>query len=473
MLWLYLHFPALLLDHIALSHQGPAPLAVISQTTHQVLQACPRAIQQGVRPGTPLKTALNLAPDLTMVRIDEDRQEQILEQQAHWLYRYVDRITLYPPDGLLTEAGSMERLYGGLENLHSQLQQTLRERQLNARISAGLTPLAARLMARGGEEIISADPATLSQHLTQLPLAMADFDNPTLQRLTRLGLNQLGDVAALPPPELARRLAPETLAHIQKIQGQRADPQQTWQPPRHFRQQADFALPVEKSQGLLFALQRMLSELEKDLLWRQQDTDSLLMVLHHHKHEPMRLRIRTTGPEHRAETFLKLLQIRLEQQPLAAPVESLELKVTRFLDRQSTDNGDLLGDSQNPDEAWHTLISRLQARLGETALSCLAPAADYRPERAWSTREIQRSPYGKKKHSPAHLPLRPLWLMNQPRPLEVTPDTWFSGPERISGGWWDGEQVLRDYYIARLPSGQLAWVFRDCHGSWLVHGWFG
>jgi protein ImuB len=68
---------------------------------------------------------------------------------------------------------------------------------------------------------------------------------------------------------------------------------------------------------------------------------------------------------------------------------------------------------------------------------------------------------------------RPLWLLKGPQPLTETPATWFSGPERISGGWWDGERVHRDYYIAQLQTGQLAWVFHDAQTGWFVHGWFG
>lgn len=470
--WLYLHFRHLLLDHIARAREADTPLAVLCHGSRRVLQACPRASALGVQPGTALKTALNLAPELVLIHADDERQARILEQQAHWLYRYMDRITLYPPDGLLADAGSVRRLYGGLPPLRKTLQQALAERQLNATLTTGPTPMAARLLARAGIDCFTGDPEQMASHLATLPLAATELEERTLQRLTRLGLASLGEVRQLPAAELARRLAPETLIHIQRILGQRPDPQTSWQPPRYFRQRADFGLPVEKTQGLLFALQRILADLESDLQWRQQDTDSLLLILHHYRHEPSRLRIRTTGAEHRAEAFLNLLRIRLEQHPLRAPVEALELRVTRFLDRHAATSTDLLGETPDSGEAWHTLVSRLQARLGEQALKHLAPAADHRPERAWSAHSLsglQQQPT----EPPEHLPLRPLWLLPHPAPLEITPQEWLSGPERISGGWWDGERVLRDYYIARLPEGQLAWIYRDNRQGWFVHGWFG
>lgn len=476
MRWLYLHFPQLLLDHINRARQEPTPLAIITGAHPQVIQACPRARQQGVQPGMPLKTAFNLAPELAMVRMDEGQQARILEQQAHWLYRYLDRITLYPPNGLLAEVSSVQKLYQGLENTLTLLTRALEQRQLNAYPAMGMTPLAARLTARAGSGVCSMEAGDLEQTVAALPLNAVEFDSRTLQRLTRLGLTRLSDVFDLPAMELARRLAPEVLAHVQRIQGQRPDPQMAWQPPHHFRQRADFAQDIEHAQSLLFALQRILGELETDLRWRQQDTDSLLLILHHRQHEPSRMRLRTTGPEHRADAFLNLLRIRFEQQPLVAPVYQLELVVQRFLSRQPDQHQDLLEQGGSPQEAWNTLISRLQARLGEQALTQLSPRADHRPERAWSAGKLQERhsrTFSEAAGDRQPAPPRPLWLLSKPEPLTVTPGFWLAGPERICGGWWDGQKVQRDYYTAQLPSGQLAWVFRDVREGWFIHGWFG
>ncbi|MCM0612435.1 DNA polymerase Y family protein [Marinobacter sediminum] len=472
MLWLYLHFPHLLLDHIRRSREGTDALVIVEGSGQKVIQACPEARDLGVHAGMRLKTAISLAPELGMVRADHQQEARILEDQARWLYRYAAHIVLAPPDGLLAEIGSLQRLYGGLPAVWQTVEQALDERQLTAWPGIGQTPLAARLIARAGKGECTSDQGHILRTLGRMPLPAAEFDSRTCTRLQRLGLNTLGEVFDLPAAELARRLSPETLAHVQKIQGARPDPQSPWQPPHHFRQEADFVQEIEQSQGLLFPLQRILSELEEDLCWRQQDTDSLLLVLHHRHEEPTRLRIRTSGPEHRAEAFLNLIRLRFEQQPLRAPVISLLLSVKRFLGREAAAGQDLLGETQDLNEAWHTLMSRLQARLGENALKQLTPQADHRPEQAWSASEIQRNtrPAATDNHL---LPRRPLWLLQGAQPLTEAPRVWFSGPERISGGWWDGQRVHRDYYIAQLNNGQLAWVFRDVRDGWFVHGWFG
>src|SRR5690554_5727849 len=472
MLWLYLHFPHLLLDHVRRSQQTQGALAVVDLAGQAILQVCPEADHLGIRPGMRLKTALGLAPDLVILHLDSQQETNLLEEQARWLYRYAAHITLSPPHGLWAEVSSLQRLYGGLPAVWQTVEQAMAERQLTAWLALGHTPLAAQLLAQAGKGECTADKGHILTALGKLPLVAAGFDEKSCTRLHRLGLNTLAEVFNLPARELARRLSPELLARVQKVQGTRPDPKSPWHPPHRFHQRADFIQEVEHAQGLLFALQRILAELEEDLCWRQQDTDTLLLVLQHRHEEPTRLRIRTTGPEHRAGVFLKLIQLKLDQQPLRAPVTGLVLAVKRFTGREAPGGQDLLGETQDLNEAWHTLISRLQTRLGEQALKQLAPRDDHRPEHAWSAGEV-RKPGKRQDSASVQLPHRPLWLLKGPRPLEQTPVAWHSGPERISGGWWDGQRVHRDYYIARLPGGELAWVFRDVNDGWFIHGWFG
>ena len=76
---------------------------------------------------------------------------------------------------------------------------------------------------------------------------------------------------------------------------------------------------------------------------------------------------------------------------------------------------------------------------------------------------------------------RPLWLLDEPAPLqhrlEQAPWVLKDGPERIESGWWDGNDLRRDYFVAETPEGAIAWIYRD-HlygvdaGEWFLHGLF-
>ena len=71
---------------------------------------------------------------------------------------------------------------------------------------------------------------------------------------------------------------------------------------------------------------------------------------------------------------------------------------------------------------------------------------------------------------------RPLWLLQKPVAIEPREDSLelVSGPERIESGWWDEQDVARDYYMAKNGRGQRLWIFHDHRTrSWFLHGLFG
>ncbi|MAA65703.1 MAG: DNA repair protein [Alteromonadaceae bacterium] len=473
MLWLYLHFPYLLLEHFSQSEPAPHPMALISGKPAKVLQANPPAASQGVAPGQTMQTAAALAPDLRLIPADLNEQQRILRQQAVWLYRHVARITLYAPDGILTEAGSLCRLHGGLEGLWKTLESELDRRNLTAWLACGHTPKAARLLARTRQGQCTDDRQALKQSLRSIPVEHAELDPKATERLQRMGLQSLGRIFQLPDRELARRLGPETCLGLQKLVGTAADPQKEWSPPAHFHRRLDFAEDVEHTSGLLFPLQRALQELEEELRWRQHSTDTLEIQLHHRVESATDLPLRSTAPEHRASAFLALLRLKLERLELISPVIGATLQVQRFISRHTPAGDDLFGESDSGrDEAWQHLLSRLQTRLGDGALRALSVQDDHRPEQACQYQAIDTAKTGAAMIRHA-LPRRPLWFLKAPQPLVHMPLEWLAGPERISAGWWDGERIQRDYYIARLHSGQTGWLFRDVTGGWFIHGWFG
>ena len=73
-------------------------------------------------------------------------------------------------------------------------------------------------------------------------------------------------------------------------------------------------------------------------------------------------------------------------------------------------------------------------------------------------------------------PTRPLWLLTTPRSIGVDPAAaqmkLKSGPERIETGWWDGDDVGRDYFVGSDARGEELWIYRDRKGEWFIHGVF-
>ncbi len=65
--------------------------------------------------------------------------------------------------------------------------------------------------------------------------------------------------------------------------------------------------------------------------------------------------------------------------------------------------------------------------------------------------------------------LRPSILLPEPEALTESV-TLSQGPERIVSGWWDGEKIIRDYFIAHSENGRWLWVFRTPDKQWFLHG---
>ncbi|MFM0648947.1 DNA polymerase Y family protein [Paraburkholderia bryophila] len=77
---------------------------------------------------------------------------------------------------------------------------------------------------------------------------------------------------------------------------------------------------------------------------------------------------------------------------------------------------------------------------------------------------------------------RPLWMLDKPlrlmmrdqRPIYRRPLKMLTRTERIEAGWWDGNRVERDYYVAADDRGHMFWVYRErISGEWYLHGLFG
>ena len=144
-------------------------------------------------------------------------------------------------------------------------------------------------------------------------------------------------------------------------------------------------------------------------------------------------------------------------------------------------NAELFPTRASAAEGLTRLLERLRARLGDEQVLHLVPVADHRPEHA--SRAVPMQGGGGSGPAPAPalaatlaaaaastLPLhRPAWLLPEPLPLaehnalpllQGRPLQLVSGPERIETGWWDGDSVARDYFIAQADDGSLVWVYR-------------
>jgi len=288
-----------------------------------------------------------------------------------------------------------------------------------------------------------------------------------------MGVRRLGELLRLPRDGLARRLGPACVDNLDQLLGHQADLRLPWQPPERFKRRLPLPAEVGSGEALLFALQRMILELCGWLRGRDAGIQQMDVLFHHRIPPATRMRVSLYRKSRDAGMMTGLVRERLDRLMLEQPVIEIELSADhpRPLEGCPDDLFSRPGKSAQTD-----LLDRLRARLGDDAVRGLSSVREHRPEYAWSYTD----PGCSEQHGV--LPHRPLWLLPVPRQLK-TQHGWpclqgklelVPGRERIESGWWDGDDVRRDYFVARSPSGARYWIYHELGGErqWYLQGMF-
>lgn len=442
----------------------------------RVVAATAAARVLGVETGGSVAGALAIAPALQLRARQPALESATLEELATWAERFTPHLSIDPPDAVLLEVAASLRLFGGPMALATAIRDALAELGLHAGIAAAPTPLAARWLARHRPGAIVLHHPGWQDELADLPLtALAEAGVPpdSLVLLHGIGARTLADVLHLPRAGLARRQASAVIDTLARARAEQADPRPWFSAPLHYHARLAMPTPSDNTEPLLFAARRLFAGLAAWLSTRQCAVDHCRLSLEHESAPPTVLDI-VTGSPTRDESRLGLLaRERLAALPLPAPVDALRLD-SGLPVGLAPKSGDLFGDPDSARENAALLFERLRARLGNSAVLGLRAYPDHRPERAWRPAPPGRRP--PRPTSPPSGQQRPLWLLAEPTPLpRHTRLTLLAGPERIESGWWDGDEVRRDYYIAQDHTAALCWIFR-AHAApeqWYLHGYFG
>jgi protein ImuB len=421
-----------------------------------------------------VSAAIALAPQLRVHRRDAAAEREALAGIANWAGQFTPVVSLSPPHEVLLEVEGSLRLFDGLHSLLLRLDEGVMELGYSAAIAVAPTPGAARLLARAGLAASVTDTDALKAALAPLPLALLDQPADTIRMLAMVGIRTLGDCLQLPRDGLARRFGQSLLDELDRALNRLPDPRKAYQPPARYRTRLVLPAPLHESEPLLFAARRLIVELAGYLRMKQAGVTRLQLTLQHEDRPPTLLRLAFSTPSRDALRILRLLRERLMRLQLPARVEAIQLDSKEARPLQSQ-NLSLFPEHDVPEEQRWSIIDHLRARLGVDAVYSVASYPDPRPEGAWRACEpgaaTPRSVHAQ----------RPLWLLEPPRklldredrPVLEGPLTLMSGPERIEGGWWDGNDVARDYFVARDERGRCFWIYRQRQqDGWFLQGIF-
>ncbi len=522
--WFALHLPLLPLEAFcATLPPGQALLPVALVAEHRVRQVNAAAAALGLRPGMQRATAQALAAALLLAESHAGREAAALQAVAHAALTFTPAVALHDEQTVLMDVHASLRLFGGAAALQQRLADALAPLGHHVQMAAAPTALGAALLAQwplplrraGGGKAVPASRAppdrvlgphatdlkALQQLLQQAPVWLLGPGREHWDALQGMGLHTLADLRALPRSGVARRFGEDLLDELDRAWGERPDPRVFIQLTEVFDSRLELFARADTTDQVLHGAQVLLRRLVAWAQARQVRVAAFTLRMLHEKsrqaaHPPTALRIELAEPALDPAHLQLLLRERLARLPLVAPTLDLQLQC-RDVKAGALPNGELFPTRASEDEGLTRLLERLRARLGDEQVVRLVAVADHRPERATATVPAQggggtaargNGRAARAAADAALSPQRPAWLLPEPLPLHAKgavplldgrPLRLLSGPERIETGWWDGDAIARDYFIAQRKDGSLLWIYRARlplaagEPMWHLHGLFG
>ena len=497
MRWLCLLLPQLALETLPFSVPTDQ-ITVITQTVQQrtlIWLANAAAQAQGIKRGMSLALAQALVPELTVFSRVETAEALAREQVATLALQFSSDVQLSQGGAILLEIERSAMLFADPHQLLTSLQQAINGLGYSVQAQFGWGSTAA-LVLTALPTFRDVSPASLQQQLRLAPLRCLRRDGRVprewLEHFQQLGVRHIGDVLALPRPALGRRLGHELLDYLARLEALQPDPFSRFQLPEVFSQSFELPRETEQVDALLFPIKRLFQALENYLRTRQLAVNRLQLWLGQHRRKPQIIHIGTVTPSWLASEWLTLCRLRLERQPLLAPVLELTVKAEQFVPL-TPKRTQLFASSEDEHNNEQQLLSILRARLGDSAIQQISINDSWWPESAMTVRTAgtmitgagttDAAVAGEAAEMPAVAAERPLVLLAHPQPLKShNGQPQFHGPlqfepaiEWLQSEWWQQQWCQREYRIARNPAGERLWLFRDSQSpeQWYLHGRFG
>ena len=546
-LWLCIYLPMLPIEIFTRGFRpedSNRPIVILAQ--RKVSFRNHSAQELGINIGNSLDTAFTLSSQVASFERNEQKEFSTLSHLAQWAYQFTPNVTIRAPDCLLLDISGCLKLFNGLENLKLKIQSGLTSQGYESVLTTNLTPMASLCLAKSGltrhslvnENLFSskrqaAKPASgetntnkpgadkrqstiagIAESLQELSVSHLQIDKKIIESLQQMGISDCKALFALPKSGLNRRFGVYFVDYLQRLLGEKPDPQKFISPQPRFLNDVTFLSDVNNTASLRFPINRLISELADFLTARQLATNHLSWTLSHRSHEDCNFNILLANPVNEQNMFMSLTRLKLDQIKDVKEIDNLSLTVNNLYPAENL-SGDLfhgtpfqqkdgLKDQQHQTDM---LLNKLRTRLGPGSCYGLSIANDHRPEKAWKPVRLDKKDYWQADMVSAYGPPRPLMLLSQPKTLprrfsfngttiplgervnekiKGKPSfqnpkhqlTLLKGPERIDFGWWDEEDlnkvITRDYYIATLADqGSLLWVFQYSNDKqWYLHGVF-
>lgn len=450
----------------------------------------------GIRLGMKRGGVLTLSADVLMIERDGAREAAAQREVGVALMRFSPDVALAEDATVIVEIGASLKLFGGVRALCRQARAVLDTLGFSARFGIAPTGQGAWLLARYGNRRVMR-LASLERVLSALPMIAVPEVRPFADWFAGLGCATIADIRRLPRAGLQRRCGERVLDSLDRAFGTAPELFDWLALPPTFSAHTELPDRIEHAEGALHAAHRLIVQLCGWLCAKQLAVTGMTLSLEHERGRqavaPTLIELALGEPAWQEGHLLHLLKERLHRIELAAPMIAVRLDASK-VEAAAPPAEQLFPEPGGSAQSHARLLELLVARLGEENVLRPAPAADYRPEIAnrWAPLGAfsSSSPFSPDTKSalPEGLP-RPTWMLAAPvrlltrqhRPFYGSPLRVVSPAERIESGWFDGELVTRDYFVAEADDKSYYWIYRERVSSrdaeegprWFLHGLFG
>ena len=336
------------------------------------------------------------------------------------------------------DLSGLARLFGDARTIAQELRRTAADRGLRVRVAIAGTRSAARLIVRHRAGITVIDPGMEASALAPLPLrVLADIvipdaqlpavnsplptprhqrstrrrpnDQPLLDTLRQWGLRTLGELAALPPDEVAARLGQQGVEWQRLARGDDPRPLVPAVAEERFEQALDLEWPIEGLEPLSFVLGRLMEPLSAHLERRDRGAAVLHVRLHLVTKAVHERSLQLPAPMRDARALRTLALLDLEFHPPAAAIDRVVVAVDPTPGRVVQFS--LLTRPLPSPEQLSTLMARLTALMGESRCGSPALVDTWQPGVFAMQPFVPRDsgvlrPHGPRSHEGSHGPRR-------------------------------------------------------------------
>lgn len=461
-----------------------------------VIASLDRAARKlGLHPGLAVAEAQARVPGLKVVEATPEEDAEGLNKLAAWCLACTPLVAPDPPDGVWLDIAGSAHLFGGEARLIATLISRINRQGFTVRAAVADTPGAAWAVARFGghrsETVVP--PGSNAAAIAELPVRALRLPTETVEGLLELGVERIGQLAAMPRAPLKLRFGDEVVRRLDQALGHAAEPLVTINPPETPCARIVFAEPISAPETLQRTTERLLNDLCRALEGRGVGARLLDLLFTRVDNQRQAVRIGTARPTREVRHLLRLFAERLTLVDPGHGIDEAVLLATRterLIERQMA-SAHIEGNVRDEADLGE-LVDRLGVRLGAQRLYRVAPVESELPERA--LRRVGPLAPSSGATWPDNLP-RPAKLLDPPEEvlaIAVAPDNppiffvWrkvryrvarADGPEQVFGEWWVRDEEIsssRDYYAVEDKRGARYWLFRDAPtaqgGRWWLHG---